>query len=152
MNPIMKRLIVLTLVGGLLAVVGLAVRYELKLKAREKLEAEAHKKREASYALSLLTYSQALKPGMNRKEVEDYLKKKNLPVLALCCVDGSESDLIRIGQDDDTWFCAENYVYIALQFDDEAGHRAEYDTDVRDADVHAILKSITIFHMPGRCL
>jgi hypothetical protein len=146
MLPIMKRLIVLTVVAGLLAVVGFAVRYERRL-AREKLEEEAHKKREASYEFSLRTYSQALKLGMNRKEVENYLRKKSLPILAICCVGGSESDLIKIGQDEDTWFCAENYVYIAIHFDDEARHRAE-----RDADVDDILKSITIFHMPGRCL
>jgi hypothetical protein len=143
MNPTMKRLILLILVVVVLAAIGFAVRYRLK----EQAEEEADKKREASYELSRREYAQALEPGMNRKEVEAYIRKKNLPVLPVCCVGGRKSDLIKIGQDEDTWVCGENYVYIALQFDHEAKDRPE-----RFADDDDTLNSITIFHMPGRCL
>lgn len=143
MNPTMKRLIALILVVLLLAVVGFAVRHRIREQAKE----GARKKREAGYELSVQEYSQALIPGTNRKEVEDYIRKKNVPMLRMCCVGGNKSDLIKIGQDDDTWFCSENYVYIALQFDHEAKDRPE-----RFADDDDTLNSITIFHMPGRCL
>jgi hypothetical protein len=139
----MKRLVVLILVVGLLAMVGFAVRYRLKGQAEEAV----HKKREASYELSRREYSQALEPGMNRKEVEDYVRKKTFPVLRMCCVGGSKSDLIKIGQDDASWFCGVNNVFVAFQFEDHASQGT-----YRDANDSDTLSQITVFHWADNCL
>ena len=139
----MKRLITLILVTVVLAVVGFAVRYRLK----EDAEEEAHRKREASYELSRREYSQALRSGMKRKEVEDYIRKKNLPVLRMCCVSANKSDLIKLGQDGANWFCGESNVYVALQFEDHGSHDA-----YREANDSDTLSQITIFHWADTCL
>ena len=73
--------------------------------------------------MALRSYSQILKPGMKRKEVEDYLSAKNTPFRQMCCVDQKHlnrtvyDDLVKIGKEDAPWFCGENNVYIAFQFD-----------------------------------
>lgn len=60
----MKRWILwITLVTAVLAL-AITIRYVLK--------ADAQKKREASYQSALLAYSQKVKPGLSRKDVESY--------------------------------------------------------------------------------
>ena len=46
------------------------VRDELKVRA----ETRAQAKRESTYQATLRAYSQIIKPGMKRKEVEEYLR------------------------------------------------------------------------------
>ena len=76
----MKRILLLflLLVGVVLLVLG--IRHKLKLQAK--------RKREAAYQSALLSYTEVLKPGMNRKEVEDYLRARTVDFSQMCCVDG----------------------------------------------------------------
>jgi hypothetical protein len=91
-----------------------AVRYTLGKRAQQK--------REASYESALRFYSEALKPGMTRGEVEEYLQTHNVRFRQMCCVDvkdfskGVYDDLMKIGGEDAPWFCSQKNVYIALQF------------------------------------
>jgi hypothetical protein len=95
----MKRILLSILV---LVVVGLLV-----LGIRHGLKRQARMKREAAYQIALNSYTQVLKPGMTRKEVEDYLHQKNVEFQRMCCVDAMElskrhswDDLTKIGEED----------------------------------------------------
>ena len=55
------------------------VRYEMKVRA----ENQAQAKRETTYQAALLSYSQIIKPGMKRKEVEKYLRSKKVEFFQL---------------------------------------------------------------------
>jgi hypothetical protein len=91
------RLLVLLLVGvGLL---GLGIRHGLRLQAK--------RKREAAYQSALLSYTQVLKPGITRKEVEEYLRARNVDFAQMCCVvdiqvhpKHSLDDITKVGQED----------------------------------------------------
>lgn len=142
----MKRVLVsilVLMVGGLLV---LGIRHGLKM--------QAHKKREAAYQASLRSYSQVLKPGMTRKEVERYLHEKNVEFRQMCCVDAMElskrhswDDLIKIGREDAPWFCSENNVYLAFQFIDQGQHGTRWDANDLDT-----LKAISVYHWLEGCL
>ena len=111
MKPTVKRVLTLLALLTVLSTVVVGIRYELRKKAQ--------KKREAAYASSLHFYTEELKIGMTRKEVEEYLRAKNTTFMRMCCVDFSGSrasldDLTRIGQEDAPWFCSENNVYVAF--------------------------------------
>ena len=138
------RLIVIALA---LSIVGVAVPYELKK--------QAGKRREAGYQTTLQSYAEVLKPGMSRKEVEDYLRAKNMPLRQMCCVEAgtmsdrsSLDDLVKIGEENAPWFCSENNVYIAFQFaDHERRHGVGFTTDDLDR-----LKSVTVYRWLEGCL
>ncbi len=122
---------------------------------RHALERRAERKRETAYQLALRTYSEALKPGRSRKEVEDYLRTRNVRFLQMCCVEtksyskGVYDDLVRIGQEQAPWFCSENNVYVAFQFI----NRGRTDTDkAAGANASDILTAVTIFHWLEGCL
>jgi hypothetical protein len=93
MKRIFRRLLIL-LVMVLLAV---GVRYFVKKQTR--------RRREASYQSTLYLYSQVLKPGITRKEVEDYLRAKKLEFRQMCCAHNKEfrkipwDDLVKIGEE-----------------------------------------------------
>jgi hypothetical protein len=109
----------------------------------------AKQKREAAYQAALQSYSEALKPGMSRKEVEDYLNAKGIAHVAMCCVEerSADADLVKIGMEKHPWYCSEHNVYIAFQFvgDRHDGWRSYH----RDSDK---LKVITIYHWLEGCL
>lgn len=130
-----------------LSIVGAGTWYGLK--------ARAQRKREAAYEATLRSYDHMLKPGMTRKEVEDYLRGKNAPIEQMCCVEverlsqrASWDDLVKIGQEKPPWFCSENYVYIAFQFLDHNPPTGIAQT----ADDLDTLKSVTIYRQLGGCL
>ena len=60
---------------------------------------QAQIRREVAYQAALCPYSDALKPGMTRKEVEDYLHSNNAQFQRMCCVDerSALADLINSG-------------------------------------------------------
>ena len=142
----MKRILLLflLLVGVVLLVLG--IRHELKLQAK--------RKREAAYQSALLSYTEVLKPGMTRKEVEDYLRARTVDFSQMCCVDGAQvhpkhslDDVTKVGQEDAPWFCSEHYVFVAFQFEDHGEYKSIWGADDKD-----ILKSVTIFEQLGGCL
>jgi hypothetical protein len=108
----------------------------------------ARQKREATYQAKLQSYSDALKPGMTRKNVEDYLRAKGIAFGQLCCIDeqSAYADLVKIGKEKHPWYCEEHNVYIAFQFAAVELHKGweAYDSDT--------LKSITICHKLDGCL
>lgn len=134
-----------TVVVGLL---GFGVRYELKQRQQVR--------RQAEYQTTLAAYNQALKPGMTRREVEDYIQTKNANFSHTCCVDSTETakrhtwdDLVRIGQEEHPWFCSEHNVYVAFQFVDYEGEKVGF--QMKDDDLDK-LRAVTIYHALEGCL
>jgi hypothetical protein len=140
----MKRPLLLILVFVTIAVSVLGIRYALKKNAK--------RNREASYQVALASYRQPLRPGMTRKEVEDYLRAKNIPFSQMCCVEDfskhSWDDLTKIGAEDTPWFCGEYNVYVAFQFTD---HKEQHERWWRGNNLDT-LKSITIYNKLENCL
>jgi len=108
----------------------------------------AKEKREAAYQAKLQYYSDVLKPGMTRKNVEDYLRGKGVAFGQLCCIDeiSAFADLVYIGKEKHPWYCEKHNVFIAFQFAAVEPHKGweAYDSDT--------LKSITVFHKLEGCL
>ena len=147
MKSIAKRLWPLALVLPALLIAVTIVRH--RLARREQ------KKRQAVYELTLRSYQEALKPGMTRKEVEDYLRAKNANIRQMCCVNPRESpnrssldDLVKIGQEEIPFVCTENNVYVAFQF---ADHEHRHDYEIRDSDLDT-LRAVTIYRQLEGCL
>jgi hypothetical protein len=139
----MKRILLLILVLFIAGLCVLGVRYRLKK--------QAQRRREAAYQVALHSYTQILKPGMIRKEVEGYLRTKNIPFRQMCCVGDfskrSWDDLTKIGEEDTPWFCSENNVYVAFQFTDRGQHEAMWQANDLDT-----LKAVTIYRWLEGCL
>jgi hypothetical protein len=123
---------------------------------RRVLEERTQQRREVEYQKSLQSYSELLKTGMTRKQVEEYLSAKKLPFRQICCVsvkefsrgvyDNAYDDLVKIGQEDVPWFCSENNVYIAFQF---LGSSKDSFSRAEPSDT---LKDVTIYHKLDGCL
>jgi hypothetical protein len=135
-----------TLALVVVGVLAIGIHHEVKEQAR--------KKRKAGYQSTLLSYTQVLKPGMTRKEVEGYFHAKNINFGQTCCVDPtgvskrhSLDDLVGIGREDAPWFCSENNVYLAFEFVDQGQHGTYWDSN--DADT---LKAVSIYQRLGGCL
>lgn len=118
------------------------------------MKVRAQEEREAAYSVKLRSFTQLLKPGMTRKEVEGYLRTKNLDFQQMCCVDHSEmgsrsswDDLTKIGEESPPWFCGEKNVYVAFQFTDHARRDGVAKAD--DADM---LRRVSIYRWLERCL
>lgn len=118
---------------------------------------DSKKKREAAYEAAVQAYSQKLKPGMTRLEVETYLRKQGTQFMQMCCVERTSywDDLVKIGEEGHPWYCSEHYVYVAFEF--LTTERREASTmrekienwKAHDTDV---LKEIKRHDMLGGCL
>src|SRR5947207_1374269 len=115
------------------------------------LEKRAQQGRETGYKAALLSYSSVLKPGMKRKEVEDYLHAKNIPFRQMCCVEkfskGVYDDLTKIGAENAPWYCSEKIVYIAFQFSGPARSAVEWSAEPAD-----VLESISVYRSLEGCM
>ena len=127
----MKRILLLIF---LLIGVGLFV-----LGVRHGVQLQAKRKRETAYQSALLSYTQVLKPGMTRKEVEDYLRARNVDFGQNCCVVGiqphpkhSLDDITKVGEEGAPWFCSEHYVFVAFQFEDYGEYKSILGADDKD--------------------
>jgi len=126
------------------------------LGVRHVVKERVQRRREAEYQNALRSYSQALKTGMTRKQVEDYLSARNLSFRQMCCVsvkefsrgvyDNAYDDLVKIAQEEVPWFCSENNVYIAFQF------LGSGQNSFARADASDKLKDLTIYHWLEGCL
>jgi hypothetical protein len=121
---------------------------------RSLVKRQAQKKREAAYQKILHLYQQVLKPGMTRKDVEEYLRANGKTFRQLCCIHfksgGKHSwdDEVKIGQEDPPWFCGENNVYIGLEFGDSEKPHDEFSR----ADDSDTLQSVSLSHQLEVCL
>jgi hypothetical protein len=123
---------------------------------RHVVQRQELRRREVEYESTLRSYSEVLKTGMSRKEVEGYLSVQKLPFRQLCCVgvkefssgvhDNAYDDLVKIGQEDVPWVCSENNVYVAFQF---LGSRKDSRPGAEPSDR---LKDVTIYHKLDGCL
>jgi len=109
---------------------------------------------EGAYQSALRSYSEALRPGMTRKQVEGYLRTKNVKFRQMCCVDASHrfstnvyDDIAKIGQEDPQWFCNEKNVYVAFQFAGPERNPPEPGADASDK-----LRAISIYRWNEGCL
>jgi hypothetical protein len=83
------------------------------------IDRRAAKKRQTQYEAVLKDYSDALKPGLSRREVESYLQLRGHPFRQMCCVRvprGAYADLVKIGQEKAPWYCNKYNIHIALEF------------------------------------
>ena len=116
------------------------------------LEKRAQRRREAAYQSALSSYTAVLRPGMTRKEVEDYFRAKNIRFRQMCCVDIKTfsrnvfDDLTKIGQEEAPWFCSERNIYVAFQLD---GPARNVGWNANDSDR---LKVVTIYPWLEGCL
>ena len=144
----MKRVLPLLLI---LLAVGL-----LAWGIHHRLQISAKRKREADYQTRLRLFAQALKPGVTRKQVEDYLRSNNVAYRQECCVVAEESaarhswdELVKLGEEDKPWYCSANSVYLAFRFADSRKPRAKSQFEDDDMDT---LRSVTIYNQMEGCL
>ena len=120
---------------------------------RHRSEKRAQQEREAGYQSALRAYSGVLKPGMTRKDVEEYLRTGNVGFSQMCCVEMKDfskyvyDDLTKVGQEDAPWFCSEKNVYIAFQFTGQPRNATGPGADDSDK-----LRTITIYRWLEGCL
>ena len=115
-----------------------AVRYEVKVRA----ETQARAKRETAYQSILHSYNQVLKPGMKRKEVEEYLRLNKIEFLQM-----SPYDLTKIGEEEPPWHCGTSDVYVKFRFTNVRNGESQFDADDED-----ILDEIEVYRKLDRCL
>lgn len=134
-----------TLIAALL--VGFGVRHVLE---------KAQQRRQVEYQKALRSYSEVLKTGMTRKQVEDYFSARNVSFRQMCCVsvkeftrgvyDNAYDDLVKTGQENVPWFCSENNVYVAFQF------LGSDKNSIPKAEASDKLKDLTIYRWLDGCL
>jgi hypothetical protein len=136
----MKRWLLAIIVVIALALSATALRHVLK--------EEANKKREVAYQSALQAYSQNLRPGLTRRDVEKYLRARDITFVRMCCVEEQSAlaDLVKVGEEDAPWYCSEYYVFVAFEFAATESHQT---LEVYDSDV---LKKVTIFRQLDGCL
>ncbi len=114
------------------------IRHELKVRA----ETQAQAKRETTYQAALHTYGQIIKPGMKRKEVEEYLRSNKIEFVQLAL-----DDLAKIGEDAPTWYCGSSRVYVKFQFIGVKPPETRLKANDQDT-----LDELKIFHWADNCL
>ena len=141
----------------LLFAVGLLVFGFCVFGVRWVLRKKSQTKREANYQLILRSYSQVLKPGMTRKEVEDWLPA-NVSFRQICCVTttaitlrSSYDDLTKIGEEDVAWFCSQHNVYVAFEFTDHNPRDPRSSEILKNDDLDR-LKAVIQYPMLEGCL
>jgi len=115
-------------------------------------EKRSQQKRDVAYQTALRSYSEVFKPGMTRKEVEDFLRARNKVFRHRCCVDIKKSmdvwdDLVKIAQEDAPWVCSEKNIYIAFQFAGTEPHPTPPSVEPSDK-----LTAVTIYPWLEGCL
>jgi hypothetical protein len=120
---------------------------------------ERHKaaEREASYQTVLAKYMSELKPGTTREQVERHLQANGIRFRQMCCVanfrdqyvslkGAGYDDLVKIGKESAPWFCSENNVYIAFEFNPKS------QGELSDTNAPDVLKRVSVFHQLEGCL
>jgi hypothetical protein len=71
---------------------------------------------DASAKAALREYSQKLKAGLTRKEVEEYLKAAGTGFVERSGENGSLAILVKVGEETKPWYCSEWPDYLAFEF------------------------------------
>ena len=99
------------------------------------------------------SYSQVLKPGMTRKEVEDYFRANKIQFSQGCCAAGSNGhsldDYIEIGTQHIPVPCGDTSYYVAFIFNEQTQHPPT--RRILPADDLDTLRSITTFQWVDDC-
>src|SRR5262249_12960824 len=117
-----------------------------------RLARRAEEKRQVEYQHITESYSDELKQGMNRAEVEAYIRSRKQTFSQMCCVGASRNawaDLIKIGEGTSPtakWPCTGTNIYVAFEFD-----ASEPRSTPKAADSDRLL-SVTLFQQPQPCL
>jgi hypothetical protein len=100
-----------------LAIVGAIGATLVAIGGRHYWKQQARRARELTYESALRAYSQDLKPGLTRKDVEAYLPARSIRFDKTCSVGQHDQvDLVKIGEEDTPWYCGAEYVYLAFEF------------------------------------
>jgi hypothetical protein len=106
--------------------------------------------REVFYQATLRSYSEALRSGLTRKDVESYLRANNKQFVQMCCMERSGKnaydDLTKIGEESHPWYCSAHNVYIGLEFVSAGKHPFP---EAHESDT---LTKVRIFHWFEGCL
>jgi hypothetical protein len=72
----------------------------------------------AAAQAALLKYSQVLRPGLPRNEVEGYLRAQGASFTQRCCFEerSAFAVLVKVGEEDIPWFCGEWPDYVVFEF------------------------------------
>jgi hypothetical protein len=101
---------------------------------------------------AVASYSQVLKPGMTRKEVEDYFRTNKIQFSQMCCAEGSNKhsldDFIKIGTSHFPVPCGDETYYVAFIFNDQTQHPPARFMETEDLDT---LRSITKVNWVDDC-
>ena len=111
--------------------------------------ADQARRREAAYQARLASFSESLKSGMTRKDVEGYLRRHGYEFRQMCCMNHGKNawdDLTQIGKEPHPWYCSEHNVYIGFEFVSDGSHQFP---EGHDSDT---LKGIQIYHWLEGCL
>ena len=112
----------------------------------------AEQKRQAEYQHITESYSDALRQGMSRAEVEAYIRSRKQTFTQMCCVGAIRNawaDLIKIGEAKSPtlkWPCTGTNIYVAFEFD-----ASEPPSTPKATDSDRLL-SVTLFQQPQPCL
>jgi hypothetical protein len=93
---------------SLIVIIALIIVVASILVVRSIQKAKRHEEHQAQYQAVLAKYSQALKSGVTRKQVEDYLRVQNVKFGQQCCNDEHHvfATVVRVGQEDPPLGCS----------------------------------------------
>ena len=113
--------------------------------------------RESGYQTVLAQYAVELKPGMTREQVERRLQTNGKGFKQMCCVANFKGeyvsfdragydDLVKIAKESVPFFCSENNVYIAFEFNPKS------QVELSNTNNSDILKRVSVFHQLEGCM
>ena len=86
-----------------------------------------------------LKYSEALRPGSNRKDVENYLKSRGVTFIGRSPGADAHSKtpaiLVKVADEDAPWYCSEWPDYVAFEFASRERARTSSLWSLADSDV-----------------
>jgi hypothetical protein len=109
---------------------------------RHSLEISNELKRQDAYQAALRSFTRALKPGMKRREVEDYFRLNRIEF-----VQGALEDLSKISEEPGSWYCGPPAVYVRFEFTNFKKGEGQFRANAEDP-----LTAIDIQQQADRCL
>lgn len=103
----------------------------------------------AAIHAALIHYEQDLKPGLNRKEVKDYLRVHGIGFGERCCnvPKGAFSIVVRVGEEEVPWYCSSWPDYVSFDFIPTEAHGSPFQSLNSD-----VLKEVQLTSNGEGCL